>query len=104
MWRHPHPENFMNTNTNNTEAKDPASVGCHPTTCSPSLMIDKLMRKHRDHPTVYASDRYTKQLLHDAAATMATLQGNLQEAMDRINSLENRELTRQPIFARRGIV
>ena len=45
-------------------------------------MIDMLMREHRDHPTVYASDRYTKQLLHDAAATMATLQGDLQEALE----------------------
>jgi hypothetical protein len=28
----------METNTNTPEAKQPASAGCHPTTCSPSLI------------------------------------------------------------------
>lgn len=27
----------METNTNDTEAKQPASAGCHPTTCSPRI-------------------------------------------------------------------
>jgi hypothetical protein len=29
----------METNSNDTEAKQPASAGCHPTTCSPSSML-----------------------------------------------------------------
>jgi DnaJ-class molecular chaperone len=31
---HPHTNKAMETNTNDTEAKHPASAGCHPTTCS----------------------------------------------------------------------
>lgn len=34
MWMHPHTIELMETNTNDNEAKQPASAGCHPTTCS----------------------------------------------------------------------
>ena len=40
MWMHPHPENFMETNTNTPEAKQPASAGCHPTPCSPLEILE----------------------------------------------------------------
>ena len=33
---HPHTTKLMETNTNTPEAKQPASAGCHPTTCSSS--------------------------------------------------------------------
>ena len=36
MWMHPHTIKLMETNTNDTEAKQPAGAGCHPTACSPS--------------------------------------------------------------------
>lgn len=42
MWMHPHTENFMETNTNTPEANQPASAGCHPTPCSPSLCESKV--------------------------------------------------------------
>lgn len=34
MWMHPHTTKLMETNTNDTEAKQPPSAGCHLTTCS----------------------------------------------------------------------
>ena len=34
MWMHPHTIKLMETNSNTPEAKQPASEGCHPTTCS----------------------------------------------------------------------
>ncbi len=36
MWMHPHTIKLMKTNSNTPEAKQPASAGCHPTTCSAS--------------------------------------------------------------------
>ena len=41
MWMHPHTNKLMETNSNDTEAKQPASAGCHPTTCS--LYIEAAM-------------------------------------------------------------
>ena len=38
---HPHTIELMETNTNTPEAKQPASAGCHPTTCSPSLLTPR---------------------------------------------------------------
>ena len=37
MWMHPHTIKLMETNTNTPEAEQPASAGCHPTTCSASF-------------------------------------------------------------------
>jgi len=39
VWTPQH-ENSMNTNTNAAEAKQPASAGCHPTTCCASSIAD----------------------------------------------------------------
>ena len=37
MWMHPHSIKLMETNTNTPEAKQPASAGCHRTTCCASF-------------------------------------------------------------------
>ena len=43
MWMHPHTIKLMGTNSNDAESKQPASAGCHPTTCSESSSLDEIL-------------------------------------------------------------
>ena len=62
MWMHPHTIKLMETNLNDTEAKQPASAGCHPTTCSPSSVPPGTLKLGEPHPAAIDALRYVAEL------------------------------------------
>jgi hypothetical protein len=76
MWMHPHTNKLMEINTNTPEAKQPASAGCHPTTCSPSSFfpVDMLKRAIMADDAAEKFRRESKQTLLRDPETQAVVE------------------------------
>jgi hypothetical protein len=69
----------METNTNDTEAKQPASAGCHPTTCSASSELLENLQEWGEH---------FREKQHGATLTILRARRTILDQGARIDALE----------------
>lgn len=87
---HPHPKNFMETNSNTPEAKQPASAGCHPTPCSP--VFSDAIETRRLWDRYLAGDIITTRDLFDFARKMEHERDKIHAALVKLDGIYRHDL------------